>query len=120
MIERIAELAAEARAQAAGAHSAEELEQLRVHFLGRKAELPMRLRGVGSLQPQERAAVGKAANIARTELEALFDERAREIGAQELTGELAHDVIDVTLPGAPARAVGRLHLLTVTRRELED
>jgi phenylalanyl-tRNA synthetase alpha chain len=120
MIERIEELAAQARAEVAGASSAEELEQLRVRYLGRKAELPMLLRGVGELPPQERGAVGKAANVARAELEALLQERTDELRAQELTGDLQQDVIDVTLPGAPAQPVGRLHLLTATRRELED
>src|SRR5215472_6017419 len=120
MIERIDELAVEAREEIAAALSAEELERVRVRFLGRKAELPLLLRGVGELEPAERAAVGQAANRARAQLESLLDERSREIAAHDLEGELAHDAVDVTLPGAPARAVGRLHLLTAMRRELED
>ncbi len=120
MIARIEEIAAHAKAEAANARSADELEQVRVRFLGRKAELPMLLRGVSELEPAQRAAVGKAANLARTELEALFEERARSIRAQELTGELEHDALDVTLPGAPVRPIGRIHLLTAMRRELED
>jgi phenylalanyl-tRNA synthetase alpha chain len=78
------------------------------------------LRGVGELAPEERAAVGQAANRARAQLEALLAERASALAAQDLEGELAHEAIDVTLPGAPARAIGRLHLLTAMRRELED
>src|SRR5437588_11978260 len=120
MIERIEQLAAEARVEIGEAASAEELEEVRVRFLGRKAELPMLLRGVGSLEPEQRAAVGAAANRARSQLESLLEDRARELSAQDLEGELAHDAIDVTLPGAPARAVGRLHLLTAMLRELED
>jgi phenylalanyl-tRNA synthetase alpha chain len=120
MIERIQELAAQAREEIAGARSTDELEQVRVRFLGRRAELPVMLRGVGSLDPEERAAVGQAANRARSELEALLEERSRELAAADLEGELAHDAIDVTLPGAPAHSVGRLHLLTAMRRELED
>ena len=120
MIERIQELAALAREEIAGARSPDELEQVRVRFLGRKAELPVMLRGVGSLEPEQRAAVGQAANRARSELEALLEERSRELAAAELEGELTHDSIDVTLPGAPAHSVGRLHLLTTMRRELED
>src|SRR5579859_5886453 len=120
MIERIEQLAAEAREEIAAARSAADLEQVRVRFLGRKAELPMLLRGVGALEPAERAAVGHAANDARSQLESLLEERSREIAAQDLEGELAHDAIDVTLPGSPAHAVGRLHLLTDMRRELED
>src|SRR4051794_39858394 len=111
MIERIEQLASQARAEVASARSTGELEQLRVRYLGRKAELPRLLRGVGELPASERGAVGKAANLARAELEALLQERARALEAQELTGELTEDVIDVTLPGAPAQPVGRLHLL---------
>jgi phenylalanyl-tRNA synthetase alpha chain len=120
MIERIDELAAQARAQISTAGSAEELEQVRVRFLGRKAELPVLLRGVGELAPEQRAMVGQAANRARAELEALLAQRAKDLAAQDLEGELVHEAIDVTLPGAPAHAAGRLHVLTTTRRELED
>ena len=120
MIERIEQLAAQAREEIAAARSAAELEQVRVRFLGRKAELPMLLRGVGALEPSERAAVGQAANRARSQLEALLDDRLREVASHDLESELEQDTVDVTLPGAPARAVGRLHLLTAMRRELED
>src|SRR5204863_467021 len=38
----------------------------------------------------------------------------------ELEGEVAEGAVDATLPGAPPVAVGHLHLLTSTRREIED
>ena len=56
--------------------SSEALEELRVRYLGRKAELPQMLRGVAELAPEERGAVGKAANEARQALEALIAARA--------------------------------------------
>src|SRR5437870_7738794 len=120
MIERIQQLREEGEARIAGARSAEELGELRVRLLGRKAELPRRLRGVAALGPSERAAVGQAANEARHALEELIQARAARLAEQELDSSLQGDVLDVTLPGAPAQPVGRLHLLTVTRRELED
>ncbi|MCW3069591.1 MAG: phenylalanyl-tRNA synthetase, alpha subunit, partial [Solirubrobacterales bacterium] len=120
MIERIEQLRAEAESDIAAAGSSEALEELRVRHLGRKAELPQMLRGVADLEPAERAAVGKAANEARQALEALLAARAGEIGGQELEAQLAADTVDVTLPGAPPQPLGRLHILTSTRRELED
>ena len=45
--------------------SSEELERIRIEYLGRKAELPQLLRGVAELPPEERGKVGKAANQAR-------------------------------------------------------
>ena len=49
MVDRIAELRSEAEAAIAGASSTGDLEELRVRFLGRKAELPNLLRNVASL-----------------------------------------------------------------------
>jgi phenylalanyl-tRNA synthetase alpha chain len=120
MIERIGELRAQGEAEIAASGSAEELEQLRVRHLGRKAELPQMLRGVAQLEPAERGAVGKAANEARQALEALIEERSEQLGGAELEAQLLADRVDVTLPGAPPQQIGRLHLLTQTRRELED
>jgi phenylalanyl-tRNA synthetase alpha chain len=120
MIERIQELRAQAESAVAEAQSSEELEQLRVHYLGRKAELPRILREVSRLNPAERGVVGKAANDARSALEALIDARTTELRAVELEQGLTRDALDVTLPGSPPQPVGRLHVLTQTLRELED
>jgi phenylalanyl-tRNA synthetase alpha chain len=120
MIERIEQLRAEAEEAIASAGTSEQLEELRVHYLGRKAELPRLLRGVAELEPAQRAAVGKAANEARQALERLIGERAQALAAAELERGIERDAVDVTLPGAPPQAIGRLHVLTSTRRELED
>ena len=120
MNERISELRAAGEAAIAEAQGTEELEDVRVRFLGRKAELPNLLRGVAQLPPEERGTVGRAANDARKALEAAIEARAQELEAAELETKLAADVIDVTLPGSPAVKPGRVHLLTATRREIED
>jgi phenylalanyl-tRNA synthetase alpha chain len=120
MIERIEQLRAEGEAAIADASGTDALEQARVRFLGRKAELPNMLRGVAQLPAEERGAVGRAANEARRALEAAVDARKSELEHSELDARLAADVLDVTLPGTPAFPVGRLHLVNATRRELED
>jgi phenylalanyl-tRNA synthetase alpha chain len=120
MIERIEQLQAQAQADVAAADSSHSLEELRVRYLGRKAELPQMLRGVAELEPARRGEVGKAANQARQALERLIEDRAAELQAQELEGQLQEDRVDVTLPGAPPQPIGGLHVLSATRRELED
>ncbi len=120
MTERIEQLRAEAEAAIAAAADTASLEELRVRYLGRKAELPRLLREVASLPPEERAAVGKAANQARQALESLIEARAAELAEAELQARLSDDRVDVTLPGAPPQPVGGLHVLSATRRELED
>jgi phenylalanyl-tRNA synthetase alpha chain len=120
MIERIDELRTEAEAAIVAAATSDALEQARVQFLGRKAELPNMLRGVAQLPPEQRGVVGKAANVARQALEGLIEARGAELAGAELEQQLAADRIDVTLPGAPVPPAGGLHLLTQTRREIED
>jgi phenylalanyl-tRNA synthetase alpha chain len=120
MIERIDELRAQAEAEIAAAGAPDALQELRVRYLGRKAELPQMLRGVAQLPAEQRGAVGKAANQARQALEALIERRAEQLDGEQLQHALAADRVDVTLPGAPPQPVGRLHLLTTMRRELED
>jgi len=120
MTERIAQLRDEAEAAIAAAPASAQLEELRVRYLGRKAELPNILRGIATLPPEQRGPTGKAANQARQALEALIAQRAKQLAGGELEAQLERDVVDVTLPGAPPQPVGHLHLLTATRREIED
>jgi phenylalanyl-tRNA synthetase alpha chain len=120
VIDRIAALRAEAEAAVDASSSSRQLEELRVQYLGRRAELPQLLRGVAELPAPERGAVGRAANQARQALEAQMQARSEQLDALELDARLVSDRVDITLPGAPPQPVGRLHLLTATQRELED
>ena len=120
LTDTIARLRSDGEAAIAGAATVAELEQVRVELLGRKAELPKLLRGVAQLPPQERGAVGRAANEARRALEAELEQRAAALAATELDARLQRDQVDITLPADPLPTVGGLHLITQTRREIED
>jgi phenylalanyl-tRNA synthetase alpha chain len=120
MIDRIEQLRAEGEAAIAAAAGTAALEDARIAHLGRKAELPNLLRGVAQLPPAERGAVGRAANEARRALEAAVEARRAQLERAELDTRLGADVVDVTLPGSPAVPIGRLHLITAMRREIED
>jgi phenylalanyl-tRNA synthetase alpha chain len=110
----------EALDAAAGSRSTRELEDVRIRYLGRKAELPNLLRSVAQLPPEERAALGKAANEARAAIEATIERRGQELAAGELDERLKRDRVDITLPADPLPKAGHLHLITQTRREIED
>src|SRR5947209_1006912 len=119
-IERVAKLRQEADEAINTAQTTDALEEVRVRFLGRKAELPNLLRGVAELPQDQRASTGKAANEARQAIERAVERRQQELAVSELQARLAEDRIDITLGGDPLPAIGRLHLLTQTRREIED
>jgi phenylalanyl-tRNA synthetase alpha chain len=120
MTDRIEQIRQEAEAAIAAATDTHALEETRIRYLGRKAELPNLLRNVVDLPPDQRAATGKAANEARKALEQHIEDKAKQLATTELEDRLRRDRIDVTLPADPLPEIGRLHLMTQTRREIED
>jgi phenylalanyl-tRNA synthetase alpha chain len=119
-LRRLDELAAEASSAIETGDSTQALEDLRVAYLGRKAELTQILRSIAKLEPALRAEVGKKANETRQTLEGLIEQRSARLESAELGTRLEQDRTDVTLPGDPPVPVGHLHLLNSTRREIED
>jgi phenylalanyl-tRNA synthetase alpha chain len=117
---RFEQIRGEAEEAIGAARSSAELEELRVRYLGRKAELTGALRAIGELPPAERGPVGKAANQAKQVIESRLHARTAELEAGELDRRLSEDTIDVTLPGDPPLPLGHLHLVSQIRRELED
>ena len=118
--QRIEELRRAAEAAIERAAGADELEEVRVQVLGRKAELTTLLRGIRDLPPDQRGPVGKAGNEARVALEEALARRQADLEAAELERSVAEDAIDVTLPGTPRAPAGARNLLIRTQREIED
>jgi phenylalanyl-tRNA synthetase alpha chain len=102
-----------ALAAVAAAGSTDEIERVRVEYLGRKSDLKLALREVRDRE------TGMTLNAARERIEAAVDAREGELARNELDRRLSEERVDVTLPvGGDKR--GRLHLITQIRREVED
>ena len=95
------------------ADSNEQLEAWRVEFTGRKGRLTSLLRGLGSLDIEDRKIVGAEANRLRGELESLYEDRER----QSRSSQAPVGSIDVSLPGRKP-ALGGLHPSTQMIREI--
>jgi phenylalanyl-tRNA synthetase alpha chain len=89
------------------------LNELRVKYLGKKGSLTSVLRGLGALSPEERPRVGQIVNEVRSELEGLIEAKSDELKQQELAAKIASERIDVTLPGRRPD-LGHKHPLTLT------
>ena len=90
------------------APSLEELERLRVKFLGRKSRLGDLMKSIPQLPREQRAGIGQRANVLKRELETQLAQRREALAATRL-----EPPPDVTLPGL-AIPQGRLHPLTQT------
>ncbi len=107
----------EAKEQIKKASSQVETEEIRVKILGKKGELTDILKSMGKLAPEERKALGAAANSVRAEIEALLEEKfamVKEAARQEKFGL---EAIDVTEPGIKFN-LGVKHPLTITIEEI--
>ncbi len=93
--------------------SSDELEQLRVQYLGRKSELALALREVRDRE------TGMLLNGIRQRLEAAIEAREQALAGEELDRRLREEVVDVTLPGEEL-PLGQLHPITQVRRAVED
>ena len=87
---------------------AEELENLRVRYLGKKGELSAILRQMGKLSAEERPVMGQRANQLRSEIESAIEKRRTELNRVMLQKKLELETLDVTLPAKEVR-LGHKH-----------
>src|SRR3954453_15097402 len=105
--ERIEQLRSEALSAVAAGDSTAALEDVRVRYLGRSAELTEIKKSIGNLSSEVRKEVGRSSNLASREIEAALDARMGVVSAREREERLREEAVDVTLPGVP---VGKGHL----------
>jgi phenylalanyl-tRNA synthetase alpha chain len=91
----------------------ETLEQLRVNYLGKKGEISKILGGMGKLPPEERPAIGAAANVVKDAIQAQLDRVKTELQTALIQAQLSAETIDVTMPGG-YRPIGRIHPINAT------
>jgi len=110
-----------ARAVAAleSAKNAEELDALRVQYLGKKGELTAVLKQMGKLSAEERPVIGQLANEVRAKLERAIEERAEALASRAMAARLLSETVDVTIPGT-VRRIGKQHPMYQVLDELKD
>ena len=106
--DRIEELKNAALSAVREAGTTAALEDLRVRYLGRSAELTEIKKSIGRLSPDERKEVGRSANVASKEIEGALAARTEALAGAEREARLRGEAVDVTLPGAPYPR-GHLH-----------
>jgi phenylalanyl-tRNA synthetase alpha chain len=94
----------------------EDLERVRIAYLGRKGRLTEVMRGVGALPAAERPAIGELANELKRRVDDRIAALREQRQAERRARALANERIDVTLPG---RVVvhGHVHPLTTVLNE---
>ncbi|MBQ8264083.1 MAG: phenylalanine--tRNA ligase subunit alpha, partial [Oscillospiraceae bacterium] len=103
----------------AEAQTGDELEALRIKYLGKKGELTAILKQMGKLSAEERPVMGQLANEVRNTLEASLEERKAAVSALMLEKRLADEAIDVTIPGKK-QEMGHRHPMYTALDEIKE
>ena len=119
MKEEIAKIKENSIKEMEASQNLKELNDLKVKYLGKKGELTVVLRGMGTLSPEERPVIGSLVNEVRDELNVLVEKKEKEFKKQELQKRLETENIDVTEPSKKVN-LGSLHPITQIIEEVEE
>jgi phenylalanyl-tRNA synthetase alpha chain len=100
----------EAQQALAAADSLEQLEQLRVKYLGKKGPIPQVLGSMGKLEASDRPRIGARANEVKDAIQSDLEQRRTALQTAQLQAQLESETLDVTMPGV-YRPQGRVHPL---------
>ncbi|MGB3200055.1 MAG: phenylalanine--tRNA ligase subunit alpha [Nodosilinea sp.] len=92
----------------AAAATLDDLEQMRVSYLGKKGQLSKVLGGMGKLSPDERPRIGALANEVKELIQTQLEQGKTALEAAQIEAQLATEALDVTMPGI-FRPQGRVH-----------
>ena len=101
------------------AETLDDIEKLRIQYVGRKGQLTEILRSLGSIPAEDRPAIGQIANLLKNKIETLLNYRTQEIKKEIESAAQDKIVLDITIPGRKL-AMGGLHPITKVRYEIED
>ena len=95
-----------------------ELENAKAKYLGKSGRVTELLKGLGTLPPEEKKALGAEINQTKGRIEALLTAARERLSRTELEVQLRAEALDVTLPGRQ-RGMGGLHPVSRTIERIE-
>lgn len=111
------ETLAQALQAIAAATELNQLDQVRVDYLGKKGFFTLQMKELGALDPEQRRTVGQVINTAKNEFQQQLELKKTALETAALEQRLASESVDVTLPGR-GQAVAGLHPVTLTLRRI--
>ncbi|HMO17230.1 MAG TPA: phenylalanine--tRNA ligase subunit alpha [Oligoflexia bacterium] len=123
MLSSVKSILADATTAILESSSSSQIEEIKVHFLGKKGVLTGILKGLSNLSAEERRELGEAVNIAKNSINDQLTKRLEEVARLEEEVALKSEAIDVTLPvkmPVMTDTCGAIHPLSQVQKELED
>ncbi|WP_296242114.1 phenylalanine--tRNA ligase subunit alpha [uncultured Faecalicoccus sp.] len=118
-MEQIEKLQNEALTKIADCQNNQDLNALRVEYLGKKGPIQNLMKGMKDLTPDQRPAFGQQVNQLKSQIAQAIEEKREALAKKELQEKIESEKIDITLPGRKP-VVANLHPLNLVCQELED
>ena len=119
MKDQIKQIRIDAEEAIKSATSEQEIEALRIRFLGKKGELTAILKQMGGVSPEERPVIGQLANEVRSYIENEIATISAQLKSLAASKKLENETIDVTIPGN-AVTLGQKHPLNIVLDEIKE
>ncbi|MBQ5597434.1 MAG: phenylalanine--tRNA ligase subunit alpha, partial [Clostridia bacterium] len=119
MKDQIKQIRIDAEEAIKSATSEQEIEALRIRFLGKKGELTAILKQMGGVSPEERPVIGQLANEVRSYIENEIATISAQLKSLAASKKLENETIDVTMPGN-AVTLGQKHPLNIVLDEIKE
>ncbi|NLU24987.1 MAG: phenylalanine--tRNA ligase subunit alpha, partial [Clostridiales bacterium] len=97
----------------------EDLEAIRVKYIGKKGELTAVLKQMGSLSAEERPVMGQLANEVRANMEKALEGAKAKLEAAALEAKLELEAVDVTIPGEELK-IGHMHPMSLSTERFRE
>jgi phenylalanyl-tRNA synthetase alpha chain len=104
----VEQLKAEFKPQLESARTVQDLEQIKVSWLGRKGQITMLLKQLGTMSMEQKKILGPLLNQLKNEFETAIEAREKDLTRLERQKSLESGLTDISLPGTPV-TVGRLN-----------
>jgi phenylalanyl-tRNA synthetase alpha chain len=118
MISSVDALRIAADDEVSAATSTDDLERIRVKYLGRKGLIQAYFAQLVQHPASQRAQLGLSANQAKRSIEEALNQKAAALKQARLLDIAETEAIDITLPGPPLGR-GHVHVLTQVQRQIE-
>ncbi|MGO4998990.1 phenylalanine--tRNA ligase subunit alpha [Oceanisphaera sp. W20_SRM_FM3] len=118
-MDQLQDVIVKAQAQILAVATAAELDDIRVHYMGKKGIFTEQSKALGKLSAEERPAAGQVINQAKQAVNDALNSKRDALQLAELNQKLASETLDISLPGR-RQAIGGLHPVSRTIKRIES
>ena len=118
MTDRLSDLSKQALKDIRNSSTLEELDSVRVQYLGKKGSVSSQLKKLSKVDPDDRPRVGKEVNKLKKLVENEIANKKISLNDKKIKSNIEDSTLDVTMPGRTT-IIGNPHPVTSTLNEIE-